>query len=75
MTTTIRRLAGESERLRGRRLAAGLTQRQLAVAAGCSLTWIANIEAGCVPARGTAIERIRTALDHAELRVEAPDAA
>jgi predicted transcriptional regulator len=65
-TTSIGPLVTESEALRARRLAVGLTQRQLAAKTGYSLTWIANIEAGCVPTRSDAVERIRAALDHAE---------
>jgi predicted transcriptional regulator len=64
--TTITRQAGESEAIRARRLAIGLTQRQLAARSGYSLTWIANIEAGCVPARSDALGRISAALDEAE---------
>jgi predicted transcriptional regulator len=52
--------------LRTRRLAVGLTQRELAAAAGCSLTWLANIEAGCVPTQSEALKRIRQALAAAE---------
>ncbi len=66
MSTTITTPAAEAQALHARRLAAGLTQRQVAAAAEVSLTWLANIEAGCVPARSEAIGRIRRALEAAE---------
>jgi transcriptional regulator with XRE-family HTH domain len=69
-TTTISPATVESETLRARRLAVGLTQRQLAIAAGCSLTWVSNIEAGCIPHRSDALERIRAALDQAESPID-----
>jgi transcriptional regulator with XRE-family HTH domain len=52
--------------LRERRLAAGLTQRQLAIAAGCSLPSVANIEAGVMPRRSEVVPRLLAALDAAE---------
>lgn len=58
--------AAEAAAIRTRRLSLGLTQRQLAARAACSLTWVANIEAGCVPNRSDAIERIYAALDEVE---------
>jgi predicted transcriptional regulator len=66
MTTIITERSAESRRLRAQREAVGLTQRQVAVAAGCSLSTVANVEAGCVPSRSEAIGRIRAALDAAE---------
>jgi len=68
MPTIITTAAAESQALRARRVAAGLTQRQLAAAAEVSLTWLANIEAGCVPTQSEALGRIRTALDEAAKR-------
>jgi len=66
MSTIITAPAAESQALRARRIALGLTQRQLAASAAVSLTWLANIEAGCVPNQSEAVERIRAALDAAE---------
>ncbi|GEM_PF-3891311 len=43
-----------------------MTQRQLANAADCSLTWLANIEAGCIPHQSAALSNIRAALTAAE---------
>jgi predicted transcriptional regulator len=65
MTTITARLT-ESAAIRARRLALGLTQRQVAARTGYSLTWIANIEAGCVPTRSDAVERILAVLDETE---------
>jgi transcriptional regulator with XRE-family HTH domain len=48
--------------VRSRRLAAGLTQEQLAVAAGCSITYLARIDRG-VSRAGAAFERVVNALD------------
>ncbi len=53
--------------LRERRLAAGLTQRQLAVLADISLTTMSNIEAGLIPRnKSHALLRILAVLDGAE---------
>jgi transcriptional regulator with XRE-family HTH domain len=49
--------------IRARRVAAGLTQRQLAQLARCSLSTITNIEAGCVPKRSELLPRLVAALD------------
>jgi predicted transcriptional regulator len=56
--------------IRARREAAGLTQRQLASAARCSLTFIANIEAGCGPRKSRVMPRIFDAIDVAETERE-----
>lgn len=56
-----------AKQLRARREALGVTQRDLAVKAKCSPSTINNIEAGCVPRRGTMLDRLNRALDtHAE---------
>jgi DNA-binding XRE family transcriptional regulator len=63
-TTTI---ATTAEAIRERRLAAELTQRQLAVLADISLTTMSNIEAGLIPRNESpALVRILAALDEAE---------
>jgi transcriptional regulator with XRE-family HTH domain len=62
--------SAEAERLRARRTAARLTQRQLAAAAGCSLTTLSNLEAGCIPARSEALDHVLAVLDAAENEVE-----
>lgn len=53
--------------LRGFRRAAGLTQRELAQAAGCSLSWIANAEGGYIPRTSDTLKRVLEAL-----KVETP---
>jgi transcriptional regulator with XRE-family HTH domain len=52
--------------VRERRIAAGMTQRQLAIAAGCSLPSVSNLEAGVLPRRSEVVPRILAALDAAE---------
>jgi transcriptional regulator with XRE-family HTH domain len=65
MSTTI--VTTTAEAIRDRRLAAGLTQRQLAVLADTSLTTMSNIEAGLVPRnRSDALVRILAVLNEAE---------
>jgi transcriptional regulator with XRE-family HTH domain len=66
MTTIITTDADVAGTIRSRRRAAALTQRQLAAAAGCSLTWLANIEAGCIPRQSEVLEHIEAALNAAE---------
>lgn len=66
MTIIIAPTPDEADQLRSRRLAAGLTQRQLAAAAEVALTTLANLEAGCLPKRSAALPRLRAALDTAE---------
>lgn len=46
------------EELRNARLAAGLTQAQLAVRADCSLGSLGNMEAGVIPRRSAVLERV-----------------
>lgn len=58
--------AAEHSLLRDRRVAAGLTQRQLAIAARCSLPSVANLEAGVLPRRSNVVPRILAALEVAE---------
>jgi len=67
VTTIIPQRADEAARLRARRRAVHLTQRQLAAAADCSLTTLSNIEAGCIPARSEVLGRILAALHRAEV--------
>ncbi|MEX1140984.1 MAG: helix-turn-helix transcriptional regulator [Thermoleophilaceae bacterium] len=50
------------EDLRRLRRAAGLTQRQLSRAAGCSLSWIANAEGGYVPVASPTLARVHEVL-------------
>jgi predicted transcriptional regulator len=52
--------------VRERRIATGMTQRQLAIAADCSLPSVANLEAGVLPRRSEVVPRILAALDAAE---------
>lgn len=52
--------------LRERRIAAGMTQRQLATEAGCSLTHLGDIEAGCLPRRSAVLPRVLDALKRRE---------
>ena len=52
--------------VRERRVVLGLTQRQLAIAARCSLPSVANLEAGVLPRRSEVVPRILAALDAAE---------
>lgn len=62
-TTTTPTPTGE---LRERRERIGLARLALAARAGCSLTTLANIEAGIVPRRSEVLPRILEALDRAE---------
>ncbi|MGA2320191.1 MAG: helix-turn-helix transcriptional regulator [Solirubrobacteraceae bacterium] len=52
--------------VRERRIAAGMTQRELAIAADCSLPSVANLEAGVLPRRSEVVPRILDALAAAE---------
>jgi predicted transcriptional regulator len=52
--------------VRERRIAAGMTQRELAIAADCSLPSVGNLEAGVLPRRSEVVPRILAALDAAE---------
>lgn len=70
MTTTITHSS-----LREQRLAVGLTQRELAAAAGCSLTFIANVEHGCVPRSSDVLPRIEAAIERAQVERELCTAA
>jgi predicted transcriptional regulator len=63
-----------SDEVRERRGEVGLTQRQLATLAGCSLTFLTNIENGCVPRKSPTLERVLAALSEAEQRTT-PDSA
>jgi transcriptional regulator with XRE-family HTH domain len=64
LTTT---LTTTADAIRERRLAAELTQRQLAVLADISLTTMSNIEAGLIPRnKSDALVRLLAALDEAE---------
>jgi predicted transcriptional regulator len=66
MTTTTTVRAMGALQIPQRRRAIGLTQRQLAVAAECSLSALANIEAGCVPRSSAVFARIIAVLDQRE---------
>jgi predicted transcriptional regulator len=59
-------ISSKAADVRERRLAAGMTQRSLAVAAEVSLQTVANLEAGLIPRRSEAVPRILAALDEAE---------
>lgn len=48
--------------LRAKREAAGLTQRELARAAECSLSWVANAEGGYVPRTSPTLDRVLAVL-------------
>ena len=61
MTTTSQ--APTPDALREMRVAAGLTQRELAGHAGCSLAWIANAEGGYIPARSETLDRVLSVLN------------
>jgi len=43
-----------------------MTQRELAIAADCSLPSVGNLEAGVLPRRSEVVPRILAALDAAE---------
>lgn len=58
--------ADDGPAIRARRESLGLTRPELAVAARCSLTWLANIEAGCLRRHSEVLGRINVALDAAE---------
>lgn len=64
--------------LRARRERLGLTRYQLAAQVGCSLTTVANIEAGIVPRSSSVLPRILAALrglESTEADVAPPTAA
>lgn len=71
MTTTITADAPDPSTLRGLRRAAGLTQRQLAQRADCSLSWIANAEGGYVPRDGAVLHRVLDVLNDERRPAEA----
>jgi DNA-binding XRE family transcriptional regulator len=54
--------------LREARERAGVTRAQLAQLAGCSLTFLANVEQGAVPRRSPTLDRVREALEKASHR-------
>jgi predicted transcriptional regulator len=58
-TTTLPR---QSEDLRALRRAAGLSQVDVAVRAGCSPSFVGQVEAGYRPVRSHLVERIRAVL-------------
>lgn len=64
MTTTSEAAgaAVDPSELRRLRETAGLTQRELARQADCSLSWIANAEGGYVPRKSETLERVLRAL-------------
>lgn len=64
-TTTITNTGAD---VRSRRRAAGITQRELAVEASCSIGSVANLEAGVVPRRSEVLDRILEALGRVENR-------
>jgi transcriptional regulator with XRE-family HTH domain len=61
-TTTTQRVGATTANVRARRETVGLTRAQLAIRAAVSLTHLANIEAGVLPATGDALGRILDAL-------------
>jgi predicted transcriptional regulator len=52
--------------LRATRHRAGITRAELARRAGCSLTFLANVEQGAIPRRSPTLDRVRVILDDAE---------
>ena len=61
-TESITSIGREGAELRELRQRAGVSRAQLAGIASCSVTMIANIESGYVPARSGVVTRIRAAL-------------
>jgi predicted transcriptional regulator len=59
-TTTIR--ADPASELRAAREEAGVTRAELARLAGCSLTFLANVEQGAVPHHSPTLDRVRAVL-------------
>jgi transcriptional regulator with XRE-family HTH domain len=59
--TTITTTPGSD--LRATRERAGITRAELARRAGCSLTFLANVEQGAVPRRSPTLDRVRAILD------------
>ena len=55
-----------AEEVRAARRRAGITRAELARLAGCSLTFLANVEQGAVPRRSPTLDRVRAALEAAE---------
>ncbi len=68
MDTNIASVTGN---VRSRRLAARLTQIELAECAGCGWSTIRLFDRGYVPAHSDALERVLAVLDEAELEREA----
>jgi predicted transcriptional regulator len=54
------------EQIRVRRIALGMSRSQLVIAAGCSLTFLENVEAGAGPRRSAVIPQVLDALTKAE---------
>jgi predicted transcriptional regulator len=66
-TATTANLATGAADIRGRREHLGLSRLALAAAAGCSNTYLAALEAGCLPRRGDVLARVLEVLnDHEE---------
>jgi predicted transcriptional regulator len=57
--------------LREARAQAGMTRAELARLAGCSLTFLANVEQGAVPRRSPTLDRVRAVLVDAQRGAEA----
>jgi predicted transcriptional regulator len=64
-SSTASRAAFAPDNLRSWRRSAGLTQRQLAGLAGCSLAWIAAAEGGYIPKRSPTLSRVLDVLEEA----------
>jgi hypothetical protein len=78
MTTTTTSRSNPTRRiaddLRSERARLGITPASLAAAAGCSLSQLANIEAGAVPRQSAVLDRVRAALASVE-NESSPEAA
>ena len=61
--------------IRARRKALGLTQRDLAAKAGCSLSYLTNMEAGCVPVRSNVAPRVLGVLKGLEHERQTPESS
>lgn len=63
-------IAGSADDVRTRREHLDVTRAQLAVRARTSMTYLAAIEAGCIPARSAVLPRVLAALDELEAEAE-----
>jgi len=72
LTTTTTIVETHATPIRERREHLGLSRHALAARAGCSVTYLQNIEAGCLPRLSLVMPQIEATLDGLEASVQHP---